>query len=259
MSENGKNRTTAIVLAAGRGKRMNSRVQKQYLSLGGRPVLYYSLKAFQDSSVDEIILVTGKEEIEYVRSEIVERYGFTKVRAVVEGGRERYHSVFCGLQAAGELWKAGRDGSEPEAASRDFGRPEHYCLIHDGARPFLTEDILARVMDSVVKDKACIVGMPVKDTIKLADGEGFADSTPPRSRVWMIQTPQAFSFELIYGAYAELMEREQELTASGVQITDDAGVVELLADTKVRLVEGSYENIKITTPDDLKIAETFLK
>lgn len=259
MSGNGKKLTTAIVLAAGRGKRMNSRVQKQYLSLGGRPVLYYSLKAFQDSSVDEIILVTGREEMDYVRSEIVERYGFTKIRAVVAGGRERYHSVFCGLQAAKALGKESRWAPELEAAGGDCGGQEHYCLIHDGARPFLTEDILTRVLDSVMRDKACIVGMPVKDTIKLADGEGFAEATPPRSRVWMIQTPQAFSFELIYNAYAELIERERELTASGVQITDDAGVVELLTDTRVRLVEGSYENIKITTPEDLKIAETFLK
>lgn len=246
--------TIAIVLAAGRGKRMNSLVRKQYLLLQGRPVLYYSLKALQESAVDDVILVAGREEIPYVRREIVERYGFTKVRSVVPGGRERYHSVYCGLQEAQRLLFPAGKGSELQAASSPEDR---YCLIHDGARPFLTQDILRRILESVRRDKACAAGMPVKDTIKLADGDGFAASTPPRSSVWMIQTPQAFSFELIFRAYSELIAREEELTAQGIQITDDAGVVELLTDRRVKLVEGSYENIKITTPEDLVIAESF--
>ena len=150
-------RTAAIVLAAGRGSRMKSKIQKQYLLLKGKPVLYYSLKAFEESFIDEIILVTGEEEIEYCRKEIVEKYGFTKVSHIVTGGKERYHSVFCGLQALTDC---------------------DYVFIHDGARPFVTEQILERAYETVQKEHACVVGMPVKDTIKLADENGFAKETP---------------------------------------------------------------------------------
>lgn len=242
--EHAKIKSMAIVLAAGQGKRMNSQTAKQYLLLGDKPVLYYSLKAFQDSPVDEIILVTGEAECGYVRSEIVEKYGFSKVCAVVPGGRERYHSVYNGLCEA-----HGRMKGQQSA---------HYCLIHDGARPFVTQDIIGRALTCAVREKACVVGMPVKDTIKIADEDGYAAGTPKRSLVWMVQTPQAFYFPLIYRAYEELVRKEEALLSQGKQITDDAGVVELLTDVRVKMVEGSYQNIKITTPEDLKIAETFL-
>ena len=230
-------RTAAIVLAAGRGSRMKSKIQKQYLLLKGKPVLYYSLKAFEESFIDEIILVTGEEEIEYCRKEIVEKYGFTKVSHIVTGGKERYHSVFCGLQALTDC---------------------DYVFIHDGARPFVTEQILERAYETVQKEHACVVGMPVKDTIKLADENGFAKETPRRDLLWMIQTPQVFSYTLVKTAYASFLEREQELLAQGIKMTDDAMVVETFTDTGIRLVEGSYENIKITTPEDLRIAEALL-
>lgn len=230
-------RTAAIVLAAGRGSRMKSKIQKQYLLLKGKPVLYYSLKAFEESFIDEIILVTGEEEIEYCRKEIVEKYGFTKVSHIVTGGKERYHSVFCGLQALTDC---------------------DYVFIHDGARPFVTEQILERAYETVQKEHACVVGMPVKDTIKLADENGFAKETPRRDLLWMIQTPQVFSYALVKTAYASFLEREQELLAQGIKMTDDAMVVETFTDTGIRLVEGSYENIKITTPEDLRIAEALL-
>lgn len=222
---------TAIVLAAGTGKRMNTKVHKQYLLLKEKPILYYSLKAFEDSHVDEIILVTGAEEIEFCRKEIVEKYGFGKVRAIVEGGRERYHSVYEGLKAVGET---------------------DYVLIHDGARPFVSQDIIERTLEAVCEYRACVAGMPVKDTIKISDEEGFAKETPNRSSVWMIQTPQAFSYPLIYDAYTRMLEKEDSA------ITDDAMVVERMTNHKVKLIEGSYRNIKITTPEDLLIAEQFL-
>ena len=230
-------RTAAIVLAAGRGSRMQSKIQKQYLLLKEKPVLYYSLKAFEESFIDEIILVTGEEEIEYCRKEIVEKYAFTKVSQIVAGGKERYHSVFCGLQALTDC---------------------DYVFIHDGARPFVTEQILERAYEAVQKEHACVVGMPVKDTIKLADESGFAKETPRRDLLWTIQTPQVFSFALVKTAYASFLEREQELLAQGIKMTDDAMVVETFTDTRIRLVEGSYENIKITTPEDLRIAEALL-
>lgn len=227
---------TAIVLAAGRGTRMNSNVPKQYLLLQDKPVLYYSLKAFQDSFIDEIILVTSEGDVEYCQKSIVERFGFDKITAVTAGGKERYHSVWEGIKKAGEC---------------------DYIFIHDGARPFVTNTILERAYDCVREYEACVVGMPVKDTIKIADENGFAASTPRRDRVWMVQTPQVFSYELIRNAYSALTGKEEQLLRQGISITDDAMVVETFTDKKVKLVEGSYENIKITTPEDLQVAESF--
>ena len=133
-----------------------------------------------------------------------------------------------------------------------------YVFIHDGARPFIDEGILNRVYGEVCKSRACVAGMPVKDTIKIADEQGYIHMTPKRSRVWQIQTPQVFSADLIIPAYREVIEKETELLEQGVQITDDAMVVENVCKCPVKLVEGSYENIKITTPEDLEIAEIFV-
>lgn len=248
-------RTVAVILAAGQGKRMNSKIQKQYLLLKDKPVLYYSLKAFQDSMADEIILVAGAGDIEYVRSEIVEKYGFTKVSKIVEGGRERYHSVFQGLKAA-----VGKDRQrDRELSAADYKPEPEIVFIHDGARPFVDKDIICRTYECVIASKACVAAMPVKDTIKIADEEGFAVQTPRRSLVWMIQTPQVFDMQLIYKAYDRLIRSESTLLAAGEQITDDAWVVERFTDTRVKLVEGSYENIKITTPEDIMLGEALLK
>ena len=227
-----KQKYTAIVLAAGSGKRMNSKVHKQYLIIQDRPVLYYSLKAFEDSAVDEIVLVVGKGEEKFCRKEIVDKYGISKVKAIVEGGKERYHSVFEGLKQTSDA---------------------DYVLIHDGARPFVNQDIIRRCMQEVQKYQACVVGMPVKDTIKIADEEGFAKQTPDRKNVWMIQTPQTFSYALIYEAYEEMLKTED------TAITDDAMVLERIKGKKSKLIEGSYRNIKITTPEDLLIANVYLQ
>lgn len=227
-----KQKYTAIVLAAGYGKRMNSKVHKQYLIIQDRPVLYYSLKAFEDSAVDEIVLVVGKGEEKFCRKEIVDKYGISKVKAIVEGGKERYHSVFEGLKQTSDA---------------------DYVLIHDGARPFVNQDIIRRCMQEVQKYQACVVGMPVKDTIKIADEEGYAKQTPDRKNVWMIQTPQTFSYALIYEAYEEMLKTED------TAITDDAMVLERIKGKKSKLIEGSYRNIKITTPEDLLIANVYLQ
>ena len=227
-----KQKYTAIVLAAGSGKRMNSKVHKQYLIIQDRPVLYYSLKAFEDSAVDEIVLVVGKGEEKFCRKEIVDKYGISKVKAIVEGGKERYHSVSEGLKQTSDA---------------------DYVLIHDGARPFVNQDIIRRCMQEVQKYQACVVGMPVKDTIKIADEEGYAKQTPDRKNVWMIQTPQTFSYALIYEAYEEMLKTED------TAITDDAMVLERIKGKKSKLIEGSYRNIKITTPEDLLIANVYLQ
>lgn len=240
-------KTTAIILAAGQGKRMGSDVAKQFLLLSGRPVLYYTLKNFEESMVDEIILVTGQGQEEYCQKEIVDTYGFSKVKKIVTGGKERYHSVAKGLDAISDDIKA-----------RPDMREESYVLIHDGARPFAAPEMIERGILAAQQYDACVLGMPVKDTIKISDDEGFAADTPKRSLVWQIQTPQIFECSLIKKAYKELLLREEELLERGIAITDDAMVVELLSGKRVKLVEGSYHNIKLTTPEDLKIAEALI-
>lgn len=225
-----KEKVTAIVLAGGSGKRMGGACKKQYMLLGGRPLLYYSLKTFQESCVDEIVLVTN--EAEYCREAIVQKHGLDKVAKIVPGGEERYHSVYAGLLAAEEC---------------------SYVLIHDGARPFVTKDMIDNSLAEARNCQACILGMPVKDTIKIADKDGFAEHTPKRERVWQIQTPQTFFYPLILKSYQKILKERPE------GITDDAMAVEYGGCARVKLIQGSYENIKITTPEDMKIAEMFLK
>lgn len=238
-----KKRCVAVVLAGGRGKRMGTTLAKQYLLIREKPVLYYSLETFERSGlIDDIILVVGKGQIPYCRQEIVEKYQFQKIKTVVEGGAERYHSVWSALHVL-------------EQEKMQNG----YIFIHDGARPFINEEILNRAYEEVQRSRACVVGMPVKDTIKIADESGCIDMTPKRSLVWQIQTPQVFSADLIIPAYKEVIKHEPELLEQGIQITDDAMVVENVCRCQVRLVEGAYENIKITTPEDLDVAEIFLK
>lgn len=228
-----KARCTAVVLSAGQGKRMGTKVHKQYLLLGEKPVLYYSLKTFQESEiVDEIILVTGAGEEAYCRETIVEKYGITKVSRILAGGAERYLSVWNALQVM--------DG-------------DGYVFIHDGARPFVDEEMIARAYKAVQECKACVVGMPVKDTIKLADENEYVAETPDRSRLWMVQTPQVFETDLVKRAYTMLMEKKN------IGVTDDAMVVESMLGYPVRLVKGAYSNIKITTPEDLEIGEVFAR
>lgn len=232
-------RSAAIVLSAGVGSRMKSDIPKQYLMLGGRPVIYYCLKAFEESSVDNIVLVTGAGDEEYCRTQIVQKYGMTKVQHIVAGGKERCDSVYEGLCALKE------DAID-------------YVLIHDGARPVITQNIIARSMETVQKEGACVTGMPVKDTIKVVDEANYAISTPDRRQLWQVQTPQSFSYKCIMKAYEVLQEKQRAKEPIPV-ITDDAMLVELLTETKVRLIQGSYENIKITTPEDLLTAKLFLK
>lgn len=228
-------KTTAIVLAGGSGSRMKSSVKKQYLLIEGMPVLCYSLSAFQSSNcIDEIILVCGKGEIEQCRKDFVEKYGYTKVSHIVEGGKERYHSVYEGLKAIEDC---------------------DYVLIHDGARPFIDESMIKRIMQELPNCRASVVGVPVKDTIKMSNADGYVEQTLPRELLWSIQTPQSFEYNLIRNAYDQLAQEEP----ADLKITDDAMVAEYFAHIPVKLIEGSYENIKITTPEDLLLAEMILK
>ena len=231
-------RTAAVVLAAGQGKRMQSAVAKQFLLLDGEPVVCHALRAFEESEVETVVLVAGADEIEYCRKEIVEKFGFKKVMNVVAGGKERYHSVYEGLQAL-----------EPVLES------DGIVLIHDGARPMVTGEMIARTIRAAEEYGACVAAMPVKDTIKVADAEQFAAMTPDRSTLWQMQTPQTFRYGLVYEAYQKLLSDVSYQKG----ITDDAMVVETMCSGRVKLVEGSYENIKVTTPEDMLVAEVFLK
>ena len=222
---------TAVVLAAGSGSRMKSNVKKQFMDMLGKPLIYYALKQFQDSPVDDIILVTGEDAISYCKEEIVEKYHFTKVKKIVAGGKERYNSVYNALKEA----------------------EREYVLIHDGARAFVDQEIIARAMAGVKEYKACVIGMPVKDTIKVVDEEGYAVDTPKRSTLWQVQTPQCFVTEEIREAYEKMMNTSQD------GITDDAMVMEQYGTRRIRLLEGNYNNLKMTTPEDILVGEMLLK
>ena len=272
-----KKRCTAVVLAAGSGRRMHAATAKQFMELSGKPLIWYSLHAVERSEIiDDCILVTGEADISYVWTEIVGKYGFKKVTDVIAGVSERYASV-------GNAMRYIAEGRQP------VPNREGYVFIHDGARPFLTEEILQNTYDAVCRYGACVAAVPSKDTVKIADEQGFAVSTPDRRLVWNIQTPQVFETKLITAAYGELEQAllrlseqgddRRELSGCGVDgpgingpngdsqmpgsqgiaVTDDASVVELFTDHKVRLTFGSYENIKITTPEDIRTAEGFLE
>lgn len=242
-----KKRCTAIVLAAGSGSRMKSNVAKQFMLLDGKPLIWYALNAVEQSEIiDDCILVTGEADLQYMKEEIVEKYHFTKVDTITAGGAERYLSVGNALQIIADK-------------KRKVPNEDGYVFIHDGARPFLTEKILEDTYAAVEQYHACVAAVPSKDTIKIADPEGFVADTPSRKLVWSIQTPQVFDTKLIVDAYAALREKLPQWQQEGIMVTDDASVVELFTDQKVKLVEASYTNIKITTPEDIKTAEAFLR
>lgn len=228
----------AIVLAAGTGSRMGTDIPKQFLHIKGKEVVYYSLSAFNNSEViDEIVLVTRQEDIEFCKKEIVEKYNLKKVTKVIAGGSERYESVYKGILAIEDV-------------------TQKIVMVHDGARPFVTSDMIARSVEAAKKHRACTVGVPVKDTIKIVskeNGEIFGDSTPDRNFLYQIQTPQTFEIELLKSSYEKMWEDENH------NITDDTMLVEQYNGVKSNIILGAYENIKITTPEDIEIAEKFLE
>jgi 2-C-methyl-D-erythritol 4-phosphate cytidylyltransferase len=223
---------SVVLPAAGQGTRMNCDKNKQFLTLNDRPLLAHTINAFQENTrVNEIIIVARTGEIDFCRRKIVDKYKFDKVKKIIEGGSTRQQSVNNGLQAVAE-------GSE-------------FVLVHDGARPLVEEDLIEKVIDSVKQTKAVITAVPVKDTIKLVTKEDQVVETLDRSRLRAVQTPQAFATGLLSRAYRQALEQ-------GITGTDSSSLVEKLTDKQVAVVEGSYENLKVTTPDDLKIAENII-
>lgn len=223
--------STAVIVAAGKGKRMGTEISKQFLPLGGKEILAHTVKKFeQASAVRDIILVTGADSLEDVQA-MVQEYGWKKVISVVAGGKERQDSVYHGLKQL-------REDTE-------------IVLIHDGVRPFVTEKIIEDSITVAMEMGGCVAGVPAKDTIKVCDGKNIAVATPDRSTLWQIQTPQTFRKELILQAY--------EAAAQECVIgTDDASLAEHCG-YPVKVIMGSYRNIKITTKEDLLIGEAFLK
>ncbi|OPX84450.1 MAG: 2-C-methyl-D-erythritol 4-phosphate cytidylyltransferase [Pelotomaculum sp. PtaB.Bin104] len=225
-------KVAAIVPAAGYGNRMRLNIKKQYLLLNGIPVVGHVLKVFEDSpAVHSVVLVVGPGEVEYCRSAIVEHLSLSKVMAIVTGGNERQESVFNGLLAL----------------SPGTG----IVVVHDGARPLLSQERLAEVVETARVHGAATLAVPVKDTVKLAGEGNFVAETLPRDRLWLTQTPQAFRYELLLDAH----RRARETKFIG---TDDAALVEQIG-LPVKLVAGSYENLKITTPEDLIIVSAMLQ
>jgi 2-C-methyl-D-erythritol 4-phosphate cytidylyltransferase len=217
---------TAVVAAAGRGARLGSR--KQFLDLLGKPVAGWCLEVLASSTrITDVVIACEPDEADVCARVAKDRCG-AKLRAVVSGGDRRQDSVFAGLRKA--------------APDADF------VVVHDGARPFLTEDMIDRVLDAARTTGAAVVAVPVKDTIKQSGPTGIVTRTVPREQLWAAQTPQAFAFDVLYKAYAAA-------EAEGFVGTDDAMLVEWAGTAEVAIVEGSYDNLKITTAEDLLVAE----
>lgn len=224
-----------IVLSAGSGSRMKSNIAKQYMMLNDKVILSYSLDEFErDDEISDIVIVASQSDIDMVRDDIVRRYGYKKVSAVVAGGSERYESVYNGLKAI---------------AARTV-IPD-YVMIHDGARPFVSKEVIARLKSAVVDNEACIPAVKSKDTIRISDDDGFVKMTPKRDNVWNVQTPQTFDYTGFMSAFDEYMNN----ISSYGNVTDDAMVWELVTGKSVKIVDGDYNNIKITTPEDISVAE----
>lgn len=220
---------SAIILAGGKGTRMGANISKQYIKLKGKPILYYTIKRFSESKdIDKIILVLPKDEIDYCKEEVLDKYSL-HVDLIVEGGKERQDSV---MNALNELID------------------EEIVLIHDGARPFVSQRIIDEGIKYARLYGASAPGVMPKDTIKIKGDNNFALSTPDRNTLVAIQTPQVFKLGIIKECHKKVKEED-------IKVTDDTMVVETYGN-KVYLYEGDYTNIKVTTPEDLILAEKLI-
>lgn len=223
---------SALIAAAGRGQRMGGRVKKQFISLGGVPLLFYALRAFEDfRGIENIYVVLDEGDLEYCHREIIQRHGIEKVARLVPGGNRRQDSVWNGLKAM-------------------EGRCD-MVMVHDGVRPFVSSGILERLVAAMRDYQAVVTAIPAKDTIKRVDGTGTVLDTPQREALFHIQTPQGFRYDIIKEAYERALKE-------GAEGTDDAYFVERMG-IQVRVIEGSPFNIKITTPEDINLARCILR
>ena len=224
-------RVGVVIPAGGKGLRLGGRVPKQFLPIHGKPVLLHTLLVFEASpQVDEVVIVAAREQIRRVRK-LVRNSLLTKVSSVVPGGKERQDSVWNGMLA--------------------FSSPPDIVLVHDAVRPLLRGSMIKEVVRVCIKSSAAVVAVRVKDTIKTERVKGFFARTMERSKLWAVQTPQCFQTDL-------LMKAHRAARQTGFLGTDEASLVERLG-VPVRIVEGDYRNIKITTRDDLALAGMWLK
>lgn len=225
-------RVSVIIAAAGMSNRMGSKINKQFIALNGKPILAHTIEKFEKSRyIDEIILVAKEEEIEYCRKEIIKKYKFKKVSNVIRGGKERQDSIYNGILALNE--------------NADI------VLTHDGARPFVKNENIEDGIKGVIEHGACVIGVPVTDTIKVVGKDKNIKDTPQRSLLWAAQTPQCFLKDILIKGYEKAMK-------DNFLGTDDSSIVERIG-YDVKILMGSYENIKITTPEDIILAESLLK
>ena len=223
----------ALIPAAGMGRRMGASINKQYLLLDGRPILAHTISVFEDSPlIAGICLVIPADEISFCREQVVKACGFRKVIEIVAGGRERQNSVLNGLNAL-----------------KHHASGEDVVLIHDGVRPFISPSLINESIAVARTGDGALVAVPAKDTIKTVR-DGIVINTPDRETLWQAQTPQSFLFSVIHSAHCSAVE-------AGFSGTDDASLIER-QNRIVRIVRGDYRNIKITTPEDLILAEAFL-
>ena len=224
-------RVAAIIPAAGEGQRMGGTVPKQFLQIGGREILARTLEVFEACvAIDDVWVVVAAEQCTLCQSTIVERYGFRKIRGVVAGGATRQESVWRGLQQVTDA--------------------VDLVVVHDGVRPLVTELLLQQTLEHASRYGAAIAAVPLKDTLKRVSAAGTVEATVPRECLWRVQTPQAFRHALLRRAF-------QHAWRQGLQVTDEAGLIEALG-YPVQIVPSYEHNIKITTPDDLVFCETFL-
>ena len=224
-------KVVAVVPAGGTGKRMGAGIPKQFLMLDGVPMMLHALRVLERTpGVTEVILVVPKEERDRALSEVVERYGLKKVLKVVPGGATRQESVHHGLNEVDD--------------------DVEIVVVHDAVRPFITEDRIERSIEAARRHGGAIVAVPMKDTPKQAGPDRLIQRTLDRTELWLAQTPQTFRRALVVEAY-------RTAAMAHVHATDDAALVERLGH-KVAIVEGSWENIKITTPEDMILAEAIL-
>jgi len=225
-------KVAALITAAGRGSRMGTRESKPYLVLADKPILAHTLYQFEQCSlIDEVVLIVSKSEIEHSKASIIEAFMFEKVSKIIAGGLKRQDSVWEGLKS--------------------LKRDCELVMVHDGVRPFVSQEILEKSIQEASRSGAAIVSVPVKDTVKMASEQGDVLETLDRSTLWAVQTPQTFKYEILKSAYKKAFE-------DGFYGTDDASLVERL-EIKVKIIPGSYENIKITTPEDLALSEVILR
>lgn len=225
------NSLRVVIAAAGLGSRMNSKLNKQYMMIKGRPVLAYALDTFENfDSVESIVVVANPAEIEYCENEIIKKYAYQKVMGVIPGGRERQDSVWLGMNA--------------------FENRTGLLAIHDGARPLLTKQLLEELLLAAHRWDAAVPGVLARDTLKMVDDEGFVVNTLNRASIVAVQTPQVFKFEMLWKAF-------EMAYAEGIYGTDDAFLFEKYIG-RVKIVKSDNRNLKITTPEDIAVAQSLL-